>query len=156
MLSTLNSQEIEQHLPHAGKMSLLDKVCHADSSWLSATATSHLNGDNPLRFNGKLASINGIEYAAQAMAIHGFLLSEEKQAGSLSNEKKEDSIQAGYIATVRNIEIYTPFFPQSESVIMIEVNQLMSDKNGFTYQFHISCEKKALISGKITIFLINT
>lgn len=146
--SDLNHQEIEQRLPHAGKMSLLDKVTHADLLTLSASAVSHLNSDNPLRFNNKLSSINGIEYAAQAMAVHGFLLSELKQT--------EASTQTGYIATVRNIDIFTPFFPETESVIKIEVEQLMSDMNGFTYQFHIGDEKKVLISGKITVFLIHT
>ena len=142
--SVLNSQEIEQYLPHAGKMSLLHTVSYADSLLLKASAISHLNSNNPLRLNDKLASINGIEYAAQAMAIHGFLLS------------KEDAVQKGYIASVRNIEIKTPFFPETESVIKIEVQQLMSDTNGFTYQFHISAGKKTLISGKITIFLVKT
>jgi len=146
--SDLNSQEIEQRLPHAGKMSLLDKVTHADRLTLSASAVSHLSSNNPLRLNHKLSSINGIEYAAQAMAIHGFLLSELKQT--------EASTQTRYIATIRNIDIFTPFFPETESVIKIEVEQLMSDTNGFTYQFHISDGKKALISGKITIFLIHT
>jgi len=146
--SDLNSQEIEQRLPHAGKMSLLDKVTYADRLTLSASAVSHLSSDNPLRFNHKLSSINGIEYAAQAMAIHGFLLSELKQT--------EASTKTGYIATIRNIDIFTPFFPETESVIKIEVKQLMSDTNGFTYQFHISDGKKTLISGKITVFLIHT
>ncbi|MCU7801490.1 MAG: hypothetical protein KZQ70_15500 [gamma proteobacterium symbiont of Lucinoma myriamae] len=150
--SDLNRQEIEQRLPHAGKMSLLDKVTHADLLTLSASAVSHLNSDNPLRFNNKLSSINGIEYAAQAMAIHSFLLSELKSP----NINTEDSRQTGYIATVRNIDIFTPDFPETESVIKIEVEQLMSDTNGFTYQFHISDGKKTLISGKITVFLTHT
>lgn len=160
MRSLLNSQEIEQHLPHAGKMSLLDKVSYADRSRLSATATSHLNSDNPLRFNGRLATINGIEYAAQAMAIHGFLLTEatlsDTPLSEVPTKDKLDSIQTGYIATVRNIDINSPFFPENISTLLVEVEQLMSDNNGFTYQFHISCEKKTLISGKITIFLIKT
>lgn len=142
----MNSQEIEQCLPHAGKMSLLNKVCHADRSHLAATAISHLSCDNPLRYNNRLATVNGIEYAAQAMALHGFMLS----------EATDHAIQKGYIATVRNIEIDSPFFPDNDLPILVEVEQLMSDNNGFTYQFQISCEKKTLISGKITIFLINT
>ena len=146
--SALNRQEIEQRLPHAGKMSLLDTITHADQLTLSASAVSHLNNDNPLRLNNKLSSINGIEYAAQAMAIHGFLLSELKHT--------EASAQTAYIATVRNIDIVSPFFPENESVIKIEVEQLMSDTNGFTYQFHISGGKKVFISGKITVFLIHT
>lgn len=142
--SALNHQQIEHYLPHAGNMSLLHTVSYADATQLKASAISHLDRDNPLRINNKLASVNGIEYAAQAMAIHGFLLSEQAEA------------QKGYIATVRNIEIKTPFFPETEPLIDIEVQQLMSDSHGFTYQFHLSSGKKTLISGRITVFLIKT
>jgi len=140
--STLNHQEIEKKLPHAGKMCLLHEVISADINSLKALAISHQDTDNPLRIKGKIAIVNGIEYAAQAMAVHGTLLSEQS-----------DSPRSGYIATVRNIELKVPFFPENNSPLIIEVKQLMSDNNGFTYQFFISCEQEALISGKITVFL---
>ena len=135
----LNHKEIEQRLPHAGTMSLLHEVIDADKNSLTARAKSHLETNNPLRLNGKIASINGIEYAAQAMAIHGSLLS--------------DISPAGYIAAVRNIDINVPFFPETDAPLIIAVQRLMSDKNGFSYQFHIDCEQITLISGKITVFL---
>lgn len=149
--SKLNHQEIEQRLPHAGKMSLLHEVVNSDQKSLLATAISHLDADNPLRLKGKIAMINGIEYAAQAMAIHGSLLSEWSKPAELPT-----SPQTGYIATVRNIDIKVPFVPETDSPLNVEVEQLMSDGNGFTYQFHISCEQQSLISGKITVFLIHT
>ncbi|MCU7895697.1 MAG: hypothetical protein KZQ62_12805 [Candidatus Thiodiazotropha sp. (ex Lucinoma aequizonata)] len=37
-------------------------------------SNSHLNQDNPLRRTESLSSINGIEYAAQAMALHSSLI----------------------------------------------------------------------------------
>ena len=143
----LNHNEIEPRLPHSGNMSLLHEVIQADDNSLTALATSHLDIDNPLRLNGKIATVNGIEYAAQAMAVHGSLLS--------------DTPQAGYIATVRNIEIKVPYLPETKShetktPLVIEVQQLMSNDNGFTYQFHISCQQQSLISGKITVFLTQT
>ena len=136
----LDQHAIEQRLPHAGKMSLLQSVTHADINCLTAKTKSHLDADNPLRIAGEIASINGVEYAAQAMAIHGSLLS--------------DKPQAGYIATVRNIVLDIPFLPQSNSYLVIEVEQLMSDTNGFTYQFQIHCQEQSIISGKITVFLM--
>ena len=135
----LNHKEIEQRLPHAGTMSLLNEVIEANSNSLTALAKSHLETNNPLRLNGKIATVNGIEYAAQAMAIHGSLLS--------------DISPAGYIAAVRNIDINVPFFPETDAPLIIEVQRLMSDKNGFSYQFYINCEQISLISGKITVFL---
>ena len=139
----LNSREIAQRLPHGGNMCLLDGVIEADSDSLTALASSHLDDDNPLRMDGKIATVNGIEYAAQAMAVHGSLLS----------SAASETPQVGYIATVRNIEMTTPFIPETGASLLIKVQQLMSDSNGFTYQFHIHCEQQRLISGKITVFL---
>jgi len=144
---TLNSREIAQRLPHAGKMCLLHEVIEASSDALTAEANSHLDADNPLRLDGKIATVNGIEYAAQAMAIHGSLLLSE-----LSSTASETP-QTGYIATVRNIQMAVPFIPETGAALVINVQQLMSDSNGFTYQFHIDCEQQRLISGKITVFL---
>ena len=139
---TLNYREITQRLPHSGSMCLLNEVIEADSDSLTALASSHLDDDNPLRLEGRIATVNGIEYAAQAMAIHGSLLS----SASL------ETPQAGYIATVRNIEMRTEFIPETGASLLIKVQQLMSNNNGFTYQFHIHCEQQELISGKITVF----
>ncbi|MCP3850830.1 MAG: hypothetical protein GY694_11430 [Gammaproteobacteria bacterium] len=120
MIKTLNHTEIEQRLPHSGNMCLLHEVIQTDDTSLTALATSHLDSNNPLRLNDTISSVNGIEYAAQAMAVRGSLL--------------YDSPQAGYIATVRNIEIHKPFLiqphsstPLETSPLIIKVEQLMSN-----------------------------
>jgi len=152
--SILNREEIERRLPHAGVMSLLDKIIQADETTLTAQAVSYRDADNPLRVNGKITMVNGIEYAAQAMAVHGALVLEKKQ----EENKAELKSSQGYIATVRNIELNSPYFPEadpsSSAALLIKVKQLMSDQNGFTYQFDIHYEQQQLISGRITIFLI--
>jgi len=142
MKQKLNHLDIEQRLPHSGKMCLLNEVIQSDETSLIAQAISHLDIDNPLRINDTINTINGIEYAAQAMAVHGSLLS--------------DKPQAGYIASVRNIEIKIPTLPEQKQPLVIAVEQLMSNENGFTYQFDISCEQQSLISGKITVFLTHS
>ena len=142
----LNHHEIEQRLPHSGNMSLLHEVIQADDNSLMALANSHLEIDNPLRLDGKIATVNGIEYAAQAMALHVSLLS----------DMHSDTAQTGYLATVRNIEIKVPQLPEKNVPLVIKVERLMANENGFTYHFHISCEQQFLISGKITVFLTQT
>ena len=72
---------IEQHIPHKGRMCLLDEV-------LSWDATPHplpqrqrtARRDNPLRAHGRLGAACGIEYAAQAMAVHGALVGRQRPA----------------------------------------------------------------------------
>lgn len=136
----LSRKAIEERLPHAGSMCLLDEITAVNKQTLTACAISHQDKLNPLMLDGKIATINGVEYAAQAMAVHGSFLSEKTQSG--------------YIATVRNIELFTPYLPQNNLPLIINVEQLMSDKNGFTYQFQIQCKQQNIISGKITIFLM--
>lgn len=138
----LTHQQIEQRLPHAGKMCLLHEVIAADEQSLTATANSHLEADNPLRVDGKIAAINGVEYAAQAMAVHGSFLS--------------DKPRAGFIATLRNIELHRPYLPENGELLYIKVQQLMSDNNGFTYQFTIDCDQQSVVSGRVTVFLIRS
>ena len=65
---------IAAHIPHQGSMCLLDAVREWSGEAITCTASSHTDPANPLRADGRLGAANGIEYAAQAMAIHGALL----------------------------------------------------------------------------------
>ena len=67
---------IAAHIPHQGSMCLLDAVLHWDSQHLVCCATSHRHAGNPLRQFDRLGAACGIEYAAQAMAVHGVLVAD--------------------------------------------------------------------------------
>ena len=136
----LTRKAIEERLPHSGNMCLLNRVIAANEQSLTAEAISHLDTSNPLIVDGRISAINGVEYAAQAMAIHGSLRSGKSHAG--------------YIATVRNIELNQEFLPQEQGSLLIQVEQLMSDDNGFSYQFQIHGHEQLILSGKITVFLV--
>src|SRR5689334_16785756 len=60
-------------LPHQGAMCLLDEVTDWDAGWLRARARSHSCPDHPLRREAVLHAVHGIEYGAQAAAVHGAL-----------------------------------------------------------------------------------
>ena len=70
----LDHQWIEQHIPHKGRMCLLDAVLSWDATRIRCRSTTHRTPDNPLRAHGRLGAACGIEYAAQAMAVHGALV----------------------------------------------------------------------------------
>ena len=65
--------DIAALIPHAGAMCLLDAVLSWDRTSIACTASSHRAIDNPLAAEGRLDAVCGVEYAAQAMAVHGGL-----------------------------------------------------------------------------------
>ena len=80
--------EIAALIPHAGAMCLLDSVRslgqHVDRlPEPPATAQA----DHPLASDGRLDAICGIEYAAQAMAVHGGLTCGPAAGRRLSGER---------------------------------------------------------------------
>ncbi len=70
----LDHAGIAARIPHQGAMCLLDAVVDWSETAISCRAVSHADPANPLRADGRLGAAAGIEYAAQAMAVHGALL----------------------------------------------------------------------------------
>ena len=64
---------IEGHIPHQGRMCLLDEVRAWDQSSVECASRTHRAPDHPLRAHGRLGAACLLEYAAQAMAVHGAL-----------------------------------------------------------------------------------
>jgi len=62
---------IEGHLPHQGRMSLLDEIVALDETSVRAIARGHRKSDHPLRVGNELPAVCGIELGAQAAAAHG-------------------------------------------------------------------------------------
>ena len=70
---SMTRDDIATLIPHSGSMCLLDGVLSWDENTILCRTASHRLPDNPLRSNGRLAGVCGVEYAAQAMALHGGL-----------------------------------------------------------------------------------
>ena len=87
---------ITQHIPHQGAMCLLDHVAAWDEQRIECRAGSHRDPGNPLRAHGRLGAACGIEYAAQAMAVHGALLAPADGARA----------KAGYLVSVRGARLH--------------------------------------------------
>jgi predicted hotdog family 3-hydroxylacyl-ACP dehydratase len=64
----------------SGSMCLLERVLAWDAAHIHCLATSHTGAGHPLAHAGTLGMANGIEYAAQAMAVHGALLAGSETA----------------------------------------------------------------------------
>src|ERR1700747_1616723 len=101
----LDRQWIEQHIPHKGRMCLLDEVLAWDARRIRCRSATHRATDNPLRSHGRLGAACGIEYAAQAMAVHGALVaaSAPLERTVSSNARASIGPAIGYLASVRNV-----------------------------------------------------
>ena len=99
----LDRSWIEQHIPHKGRMCLLDEVLNWDATQIRCRSATHRTTDNPLRAHGRLGAVCGIEYAAQAMAVHGALVGASAPLASSMSEQVRDSLGAcvAYLASVR-------------------------------------------------------
>ncbi|ODN42753.1 hotdog family protein [Piscirickettsia litoralis] len=63
--------QIADYLPHTSPMLLLESAKLHDNTRLSAYSNTHLNSPHPLHNDhGHLSIYTGIEYAAQAAALH--------------------------------------------------------------------------------------
>lgn len=132
---------IADHIPHQGTMCLLDRVEAWDDQHIQCRARSHRTTDNPLRSHGRLGAACGIEYAAQAMAVHGALLA---PAGSTS-------ARVGYLVSVRSTQLYVPRLDDIAADLWVEATCITRGENNILYQFSISAAGKILLDGRAAV-----
>ncbi len=137
---------IAAHIPHAGSMCLLDEVVTFDDERIRCTATSHLNAANPLRANGRLAAVCGIEYAAQAMAVHGAVL------GAMPGAARERP-RVGYLASVRSVEACVERLDDLDAPLTIEAERVSGDTHTIRYRFAIHCGARLILAGRAAVML---
>lgn len=76
----MDRDAIARLLPHSGRMCLLTSVLACNETAILCRADDHRDSENPLRRDQSLPITAGIEYAAQAMALHATLT--QKNNGS--------------------------------------------------------------------------
>lgn len=148
MLNQAPNQEIDQawianHIPHQGSMCLLKSVQTWDPEKIECLANSHLAIDNPLRAHGQLGIACGIEYAAQAMAVHGALL-----APANSTRPK-----VGYLVSVRGVTMNVTRLDNVSADLEITATCLMASESNMLYQFMVCANNKVLLEGRATVVL---
>lgn len=139
---TLDHAWIAAHIPHHGCMCLLDTVNSWDEHHICCQALSHRLSDNPLRAEARLGVANGIEYAAQAMAVHGALL-----AGA------DDAPRAGYLTSVREVEFHVARLDDIAGPLDIVAERLSGNANTILYSFTLSAQGQTLLNGRASVML---
>ena len=144
---------IEQHILHKGRMCLLDEVLSWDATRIRCRSSSHRAADNPLRTHGRLGAACGIEYAAQAMAVHGALIAASAPLASTVSTHVRGSLGAtvGYLASVRNVALEVSRLDDLADELIAAAERVTGDGRTVLYQFTVSTGRRVLLSGRASI-----
>lgn len=142
----LTHAEIARRIPHQGRMCLLEQVVEWDEERIHCQATSHRDADNPLRAHGRLGIACGVEYAAQAMAVHGMLLAE-------AEGKSPSAPRIGYLAGVRSVSLHASRLDDVKEHLTIRAERVMGDAGGVVYEFEITAGSRKLLNGRAIVIL---
>lgn len=139
-MPTLTRAAFAQRIPHAGNMCLLDAVLEYDATTIVCTTRTHRATDNPLRSAGELHALCGVEYAAQAAAIHGTL--------TAVNARRPKS---GFLAALRGVTLSTARLDDIDAELQVRARQVLADDTNCVYEFDVSADARELLRGRLTV-----
>ena len=137
----LDRRWILEHIPHQGSMCLLGEVLSWDDVHTRCRSSTHRSPDNPLRAHGRLGSANGIEYAAQTMAVHGALVA--ATAGGVA--------PPGLLASVRGVQLNVDRLDDVEGDLVTHVKRTAGDARTAMYEFSVLANEVVLVTGRAAI-----
>jgi predicted hotdog family 3-hydroxylacyl-ACP dehydratase len=141
--TTLDHAGIAARIPHSGRMCLLQSLLSWSPTEIVCSATSHSAPDHPLRVAEGLLAPVAIEYASQAMALHGTLCA---APGS--------SPKPGYLAAVRSVRLLVPRLDTVPGALRISATRLAGDAGQALYAFALHDPTGALlVEGRATVIL---
>lgn len=133
----LSRQEIENRVPQQGRMCLLERALEWDETNIVCSAVSHRDPANPLRENGVLPAVCGIEYVAQAMALHGSLLGL--------------NVGAGVLAGVRELVLSVEQLDDCSGQLDIRAEKLLVQQQLALYRFTLRAGARELLRGRAAV-----
>jgi predicted hotdog family 3-hydroxylacyl-ACP dehydratase len=146
-------------------MCLLEHVVAYDDTSICCETRSHLDAGNPLRYKGRLSSLCGIEYAAQAMALHGALKTgafgtsalKSGAATAASDGRAQLSDPAGarhgFLASVRDTRISRRYMDDLNCPLSVNAVLEFDDASRVIYAFSVKAGDAPLVSGRAAVVL---
>ena len=140
---TLDHAGIAARIPHHGSMCVLDRLLHWDEAVIVCRARSHRDPANPMRSASGLLAPVLIEYAAQAMALHGGLLAPPEAAAT-----------PGYLASVRGVRFGVARIDDLDGELEVQAQRLAGDDRQVLYAFSVrDAAGRDLAEGRATVVL---
>ena len=148
---TLTRDGIAALIPHSGTMCLLERLAAWDLQRIVCVASNHRDAANPLRSRSGLLASAAIEYAAQAMALHGALVGQA--AGTPATP--------GYLASARGVQLHAlrldnlPLAADDSEPdeLRIEAVRQAGDERQILYAFSVSHAGRPVAEGRAAVVL---
>jgi predicted hotdog family 3-hydroxylacyl-ACP dehydratase len=145
--ATLDHAGIAALIPHRGPMCLLDRVLAWDATRIECTAVNHRDPRHPLRTKAGLLASAAIEYAAQAMAIHGALCAEAAGANAAP----------GFLASARDVRLgrwRLDDLPRAvPDELVVAADRQAADATRILYAFRLHHGGRELAWGRVAVVL---
>jgi predicted hotdog family 3-hydroxylacyl-ACP dehydratase len=141
----MHIEALDHLLPHAGQMRLLAEVLDWNEQTIECRAVSHRAADNPLRLDGALPALCGLEYGAQAMAIHGALIA-----------ARADKPRLGLLVSAHELVCHIDRLDTVEDDLRVVATRLLGSAQQVAYSFEVHAAASAgvpLVSGRASVIL---
>jgi predicted hotdog family 3-hydroxylacyl-ACP dehydratase len=140
--ATLDAAGIAARIPHRDAMCLLERLESWSPEGLRCSTSTHLDPHNPLRTPSGLLAPAAIEYAAQAMALHGSLVA-----------PADGGPGPGYLASVRGVRFAGARLDAVAGRLQVEVERLAGDSRQILYRFVVGDGATVFAEGRATVVL---
>lgn len=144
--ASLDHAGIAARVPHQGRMCWLDRLVEWSDERIVCEAMNHHDDDHPLRTPQGLLASCAIEYAAQAMALHGVLCAEA--------EALAIGPVPGFLASARGVTLSRWRLDDAAGPLRIQAERLAGDTRQLLYGFRIDdAAGTRLAEGRATVVL---
>ena len=161
---TLDRDGIAALIPHSGAMCLLARLEAWDAQRIVCIATNHRDAGHPLRTRSGLLAPCAIEYAAQAMALHGALIGQAAGAPGAP-------ATPGYLASARGVRLHVLRLDdlplegldaaaaadtsagRARDELRIEATRQAGDARQILYAFSVSHAGRSVADGRAAVVL---
>ena len=141
--ATLDHAGIAARVPHAGAMCLLDRLLGWNGDEIRCRIANHADPAHPLRRPGGLPSSSALEYASQAMALHGALAA---TAGAAP--------KPGFLAAARGVRLHVARLDDIAGALVVHATRVAGDERQAIYRFALADEGgRRLVDGRATVVL---
>lgn len=122
-------------------MCLLERVLEWQPAGLVAQTATHRSPSNPLRRESGLAAVHALEYAAQAMAVHGGLRAAERG----------EALPESFLAAARRVRLDVPRLDDLPGALRVEVQEQFRQAGNLIYSFRLLAGDQPVAEGEATV-----
>ena len=140
----LKRGEIEDLLPHGRGMVMLDTVLSCDDTSIICEIRNHQMPSHPLRVDGRLSALVGVEYAAQSMALHE----------ALTRNSGGATARPGRLVGLRRVKVLAETLDEHEGELIVTANLLVGQGDVARYAFEISHDDAPILQGQALLLLL--